>query len=374
MNLQYYNPTRMIAREGAVQASADALAALGTRCLVVTGHSSAKLSGALDDVTAVLDKAGIPWQVYDKIGQNPLISVCHQGGAAARAFGADFLIGIGGGSPLDAAKAVAVYAANPELDAAGIYTGWQTPALPFALVGTTAGTGREVTPYAVLTVDESGQKRSVSGPDLFAAAALGDAKKYTATLSRDFTVSTALDALCHAVESHFSQRADPLSRGFSLPAMELLLPNLEALTTPDVLPDGQGREELYYASILAGLAITQTGTCFCHTMGYVLSEEYGVPHGVACAVFLGEYLAVCEREVEPQVFGDFMDFLGTSMDEITDLVARLVKTELPVLDDGRIEELLDRWHGVSNMRNTPGRFDRDRQREVAKRILQGGSQ
>lgn len=373
MKLQHDMPTRVMAYPGAVADNGPALAALGTRCLIVTGHSSARLSGALGDVTAALDAAGVPWQLYDQIGQNPLLSQCHGGGAAARAFGADFLIGIGGGSPLDAVKAVAVYAANPQLEAEQVYGGWPHRALPFALVGTTSGTGSEVTPYAVLTSDATGKKKSISGRDLYGVLALGDGGRYTASLPRDFTVSTALDALSHSLESYFIKKADPLSRSFCLGALQLLLPQLRALVPPGALPDTQGREELYQASLLAGMAINRTGTGFCHPMGYVLTEEYGVPHGVACAVFLGEYLRWSKAQ-EPRLFDRLMTDLGTTGEELAGLIAALTPAPLPVLEDQKIQELLDHWTSANNMKQSPGTFDRDRQREVARRVLQGRKQ
>ena len=212
MDFSFYMPARMLVGDGVVAQNAPLLAGLGTRCLLVTGKNSARISGALEDVTAALDSQGIPWQVFDGIGQNPLLSACHAAGRAAREFGADFLIGIGGGSPLDGAKAAAVYAANPELAPREIYGGHSVPALPFALVGTTAGTGSEVTRVSVLSDDETGRKRSISTPDLYARLSFGDPRRYTASLSRRFTISTALDAVAHAVESYFAKTADPITR------------------------------------------------------------------------------------------------------------------------------------------------------------------
>ena len=141
MDFSFCMPAKVLVGSGIVGQNAALLGSLGSRCLLVTGKNSARLSGALDDVTAALDSQDIPWSVFDGIGQNPLLSSCHAAGQAAREFGADFLVGIGGGSPLDAAKAAAVYAANPELSPRDIYGGHKNPALPFALVGTTSGTG-----------------------------------------------------------------------------------------------------------------------------------------------------------------------------------------------------------------------------------------
>ena len=98
MNFSFFMPAQLLVGDNIVEENSALLAGLGTRCLLVTGKSSAKKSGALDDVTAALDSHGIPWQVFDGVGQNPLLSACHAAGAAAREFGADFLIGIGGRS------------------------------------------------------------------------------------------------------------------------------------------------------------------------------------------------------------------------------------------------------------------------------------
>ena len=105
-------PVRLYAGEGCVRRDGAAMKALGSRCLLVTGPTSAKKSGALEDVTAVLEEQGIAWALFDQVRQNPLLSACKEAGSQARAFGAQFIVGIGGGSPLDAAKAVAVFAAN----------------------------------------------------------------------------------------------------------------------------------------------------------------------------------------------------------------------------------------------------------------------
>jgi len=104
MDFGFYMPARVLVGDGVVRENAALLGQLGSRCLLVTGKNSARLSGALDDVAAALDHQGIPWQVFDGIGQNPLLSSCHAAGLAAREFGADFLVGIGGGGPPGAPK------------------------------------------------------------------------------------------------------------------------------------------------------------------------------------------------------------------------------------------------------------------------------
>lgn len=370
MDFQFYMPTRMLTGEGIVEKHGADLAALGSRCLIVIGKTSAKITGALDDVTAALDEHDIPWQLFDGVGENPLLSVCHAAGAAARDFSADFLIGIGGGSPLDAAKAAAVYAANPELAPPEIYGGWKNPALPFALVGTTAGTGSEVTRVSVLTHDETGRKRSVSGPDLYARISLGDPRKYTATLPRRYTVSTALDAVSHAVESYFASTADPISRACSAEALLLLLPALRAIEEPEALPDGDDRERLYLGSIYAGLAFNGTGLCFPHAMGYLLSEEYGVPHGMACAVFLPSFIEQAVRE-KAQLSSRLLARLGLRKQELCSFIAEFtIGIELPKFSDEELKNLLPRWETSPNIGRTPGDFGPEKQLSVLRKLFQ----
>ncbi len=370
MDFGFYMPARVLVGDGVVRENAALLGQLGSRCLLVTGKNSARLSGALDDVAAALDHQGIPWQVFDGIGQNPLLSSCHAAGLAAREFGADFLVGIGGGSPLDAAKAAAVYAANPELAPREIYSGHQKPALPLALVGTTSVTGSEVTKVSVLTDDKTGRKKGVATPDLYARVSFGDPKRYTATLSRRFTISTALDAVAHAVESYFAKTAGPIDRACAVEALLLLIPALRAIQEPDTLPDGEGRQKLYLGSIYAGLAFNGPGLCFPHAMGYLLSEQYGVPHGEACGVFLPQFIETATRE-EAQLSSRLFARLGVRKQELCAFIAGFTAgLSLPRFTGEELEALLPRWDSSPNMDRTPGEFNREKRLAVLKKIFQ----
>ena len=163
MNMNWYMPARLITGLGCVKDSANEIVKLGKSCLIVTGRHSAKACGALDDVETVLENAGIFREVYDGIGQNPRLTDCMEAAGQACRMGADFIIGIGGGSPLDAAKCIAVLAANPGMTQETLYSlQWAKRPLPVMAVGTTAGTGSEVTKVAVITTpDGPGVGRSV---------------------------------------------------------------------------------------------------------------------------------------------------------------------------------------------------------------------
>ncbi|MGN1116339.1 MAG: iron-containing alcohol dehydrogenase, partial [Candidatus Ornithomonoglobus sp.] len=175
----FHMPTKITVGTNAVKENTADLI-LGTRAMIVTGKSSGKKSGALDDVTDALTQNNIPYLIYDKIENNPTIESTAEGGAAARGFGADFLIGIGGGSPLDAAKAIAVYAVNEPKDGSDfelydIFNGsYKNKPLPMAGIPTTAGTGSEATPYSILTLHRDKNKKSFSSPDVFYKTAFID--------------------------------------------------------------------------------------------------------------------------------------------------------------------------------------------------------
>ncbi len=321
-------PVRVISGAGAVKKNEGVFASFGKRCLIVTGGASAQKCGALGDCTAALARQGIAYTVYSGIEPNPKTASCHEAGAAARAFGAQFIIGVGGGSPMDAAKAVAIYAANPDMSENDIYSrAVPAKALPVLLIGTTAGTGSEVTGVSVLTRTDTGKKKSISGPDCYAAVSFCD-YNYTVSMPYGATLSTALDAFSHAAESYLSASANSLSVLYAEKAMLLLRPFLLSLGH-EALPDIRQREAYYAASLYAGLAINVTGTCFPHTVGYYLTENYGVPHGLACIAFLPALLRRA-KEYCPERLGAMEKLLDMPADTLCALLAKGVRFDISV--------------------------------------------
>lgn len=360
MDFNFHMPVQVISGEHAVRDHAAVLHPLGKRCVIVTGGNSAQKSGALDDVIAALEQEGISHQVFSEIGANPLVSTCDRAGAMAREFGADFLIGIGGGSPMDAAKAAAIFAANPKLSGEEIYD--YTPEkgnapLPVVLVGTTAGTGSEVSAVSVLTRDSDGRKKSISGPWCFARVAFAD-PRYTYTLPYDVTVSTALDALCHTVEGMLNPNIGDVIRPFGRRALELIGPALVRMNEERTLPDAAERERLYYGSLYAGVVLAACGSAFPHPMGYVLTENYGIPHGRACAVFLPALVKYAKRSA-PEVVREILGTLGMTFTKFKTMVDTLAAVELH-MDTKEAHRYAARWVGLKNFKNVPGGYDERR--------------
>ncbi len=360
----FYMPVNCITGTGCVGKSIDVFARYGKRCLIVTGKSSAKLSGALDDAVSALEAARIEYAVFDGIGANPLISACHAAGEAARECGADFILGIGGGSVLDASKAIAIYAADPTLSAQDIYKReYNGEPLPVLLIGTTAGTGSEVTAVAVLTNDKTGMKKSISGTDCYAAAAFCD-YKYTATVPRGESVSTALDAFAHAVEGFFTDKCNDVVELYAEKCIPLIYGGLKELVRNGDISDAL-RKRLYEGSIYAGLVINTCGTAFPHPLGYILTENYGVPHGVACAAFFGAFIDRCVR-FAPEKAEKFVA-MTEDIAKVKDTVAALVCLNGIKISEEEAEKYALRWQDSipKNFTASPGGLTQ----EEAARVL-----
>jgi len=305
MNIDFYMPVKIFSGEGCVSANQN-LFDIGKKALIVTDAESAVISGALEDVSSALDSLGIGFTVFNKIRENPLILTCFEGGTTARNICADFIIGIGGGSSMDAAKAIAAYASNPDIKPEEIFESGLKPSLPLILIPTTAGTGSEVTPYSILTIPAAETKRSFSVPELFPKIAFLD-RRYTERLPVSITRDTAVDALSHLVEGYLSRRAIGTSDIFAERGIRLWAQCITALREGEFSPED--RDRLLVASTLGGITISHTGTTFVHSLGYSLTYYHDIPHGRANGMLMGEYLRYTQ-EYAPQRVSNVLSWLG----------------------------------------------------------------
>ena len=355
MNLNSFMPVKLVTGAACVRASAKELAKLGRTCLIVTGKNAAKASGALQDVTDTLDLNGQSWVLFDEIGQNPKLTDCMAAAEKAIAAGADFIMGIGGGSALDAAKCIAVLTANPGLTQAQLYAfDWANAPLKIAAVGTTAGTGSEVTKVSVITTPD-GRKKSFHHEAIYPALSLGD-PNYTMSVPPMVTRATAVDVLAHCAESFFSRSANHISRCYAVEGIRLLLPVFRAMAENGCGNlDYDAREKLYCASIYGGLAINVTGTCFPHTMGYLLTESFGIPHGTACAVFQKAFFEY-NKAVVPELAEQYLESIGCSEAEYFQLIEQLTPPCEITMSEALITESHSRWVGNGSMAKCQGVF------------------
>ena len=303
--MQFYNPTKTFIETKCVKNHKNDICKIGTRAFIVTGKSSQK-NGSLQDICDVLDQASIPYTVFNDVEENPSTETVYKAAKLGIAFCADFVIGIGGGSPLDAAKAIAMMIKNPDKDEDVFYNKKEDLAfLPVITIPTTCGTGAEVTPNAVLTYHSQKKKGSMpyrSFPEL----ALIDGK-YISDAPRQLIINTSIDALAHAIESYLNTNSSSFNRMFSKYALESWkqckeIINKETRTEEDNL-------HLMLTSTIAGMAISHTGTSLPHFFGYDLTYAGYASHGHACGLFLPSYLRTYEKH-NPETVQDIMTLIG----------------------------------------------------------------
>lgn len=241
--------------------------------------------GFKERIANTCGKNGVKATIFDKqVEAEPRLEVADEGAKAARKGKCDIVVGIGGGSAMDVAKAIAVLAANN--GSAVDYLGLNKvpgPGLPTIMVPTTAGTGSEVTFTAVFVRQDLKKKEGMNSPYLYPDLALLD-PVLTLTLPPVSTASTGIDALCHAIESFTSVNASPMSEMFSLDAIQLISENLRTC-----VHDGgnlEAREKVLLGSLYAGLGLANAGVGAVHSLSYPLGGKYGVSHGLANTVML----------------------------------------------------------------------------------------
>lgn len=346
MTNMFFNPVKVYS--GKKIAAEFDYSGFGKRALIVCGEKSARLCGAFDDVKGALIRQGIPMTVFDKVEQNPTVETCHAAGKLAREEKASFVIAIGGGSPLDAAKAAAYFAANPHLTPETLYDGeCKADPLPVIAIPTTAGTGSEVTQYSVLTYHRIQNKKTLKTEKIFPKVALLD-PSYTVTLPQHITNATAVDALSHAVEGYFAKAATVVSDALAEKAMLYVGRGLRALAEGRL--DETLRERLLYGSMLAGMVISITGTSFVHSFGYPLTYFENMSHGEANAYFLPDFVEFASRVNEDKVMRAYRLCGVKNAEEFRALIERAVPCDRKFERERAMKYMRVGYEGGSTMR------------------------
>lgn len=288
MSWQAYFPTRVLFGRGIIKEQGDLMHTLGSRALIVTGKGDSVIrNGSLQDVCSTLEKASISWDLFNEVEPNPTFETVRRGAAFANERKADFIIGIGGGSPMDAAKGIAITNLHQFSDEDLVNLNYGD-VLPIVMVPTTAGTGSEVTAASILTSHKDQTKKNIGSAKLIPQIALLDST-YTNTLPWQITADTAVDAYSHAIESYLSVKNNAISSLFSMQAMKILGRALRVIARKEELGP-ENRDSLLYASYLAGVAISLTGTSIPHAIGYSLTYYLGIPHGRANGIIMPAWL------------------------------------------------------------------------------------
>ena len=235
-------------------------------------------------VTDLLDAAGIDYEIYDGIKPNPTIENVTAGVDACKAAGADVIVAVGGGSPIDTSKAIATIITNPEFADVRSLEGLaptKNPCLPIIAVTTTSGTAAEVTINYVITDVEKNRKFVCVDPHDIPIVAIVD-PDMSASMPTGLCAVTGMDALVHAVEGYITKGAWELTDMLHLKAIEIIGRSLRSA----VAGDYAGREAMSLGQYIAGMGFSNVGLGIVHSMAHPLSAVYDIPHGKACAMLL----------------------------------------------------------------------------------------
>lgn len=287
----YYNPTKIHFGRGEIEhLPLECPPDAAERIMIVSDPDSARLSGALDAACELLSDRDLI--VFDQVMENPTYEIIDEGAELARAQSVELILGIGGGSAMDAAKGIALasqqnkpirtYVEGRELD--------ELP-LPIICIPTTAGTGSEVTPFAVFSDVKKKIKVGFESDHIYPTLAIVD-PRFCETLPEKFVVSTGLDALTHAVEALLSTYPNPVADALALEALVHAITHLPAAMNKA----SSAIEEMGYAALLAGLAISQKSTILLHLMAYPLTTHHHLQHGLANALLLPSFLEFIKKE------------------------------------------------------------------------------
>lgn len=282
-------PAKILTGEQALAEAAPFFRQMGARALVVTGRHTVT-TPFFAELAAILKENGLTYTIYSDITGEPTISMVEEGVRAYRRADCDFLIGIGGGSPLDAAKAIAAMLTNPGRLSDYLGREITNPTPPIAAIPTTAGTGSEATRFTIITDEATDTKMLLKGDVLLPSLAVVDYRT-SVTMPPALTAATGLDALTHAVEAYTSRRATPLTDTLAVSAVRRILTALPAAYRNPA--DTDARRELSLAALEAGICINNSSVTIVHGMSRPIGALFHVPHGLSNAMLL----PVCLRGV-----------------------------------------------------------------------------
>lgn len=288
------------------------------KVLVTTGKDLIKF-GVATKVTALLDEAGVDYEIFDDLKPNPTIKNVQDGVEACKKANADCIVAIGGGSTIDTSKAIAIIMTNPEFADVRSLEGvadTKNKCLPIIAVTTTSGTAAEVTINYVITDEEKRRKFVCADPHDIPIVAIVD-PDLSMGMPKGLCASTGMDALVHAVEGFITKGAWEMTDMLHLKAIEIIGRSLRDA----VAGDPKGREAMALGQYIAGMGFSNVGLGIVHSMAHGLSALYDTPHGVACAIILPTGL-----EYNKTVAGERYRAVGkamgvTGIDEMNDVEA-----------------------------------------------------
>ena len=323
---------RIVSGFGSLENLGDEIKRLkGTKVFIVT-DPGIKSAGLVDLLVGVLDRAKINYRFFTEVEPDPKIEVVSASLAAAKNFGPDLIIGLGGGSSLDISKVTSVMMTNA--GPIGKYFGMELvpePGIPLILVPTTAGTGSEMTSICVLSDTANKVKKGIVSEHMFARTALLD-PQLTLGLPPHITATTGMDALVHAIESYTGIRATLLTDTLNLQAICLIATNLRKAYAQG--ENREARENMLSASCLAGMAFSNTQNGLDHALALAIGGKFHLPHGLLTA-FILPWVMEYNLLANPEKFIQIARAFGENVDGLPEILgARLsVRAIKSLLDD-----------------------------------------
>ncbi len=275
---------KIVTGRGAFGELASLVGTFGRSALLVTGRSAMRQAGVTDRAVGALSEAGCRVAVYEDVPPEPTLAAVDTGREVCRRDRAEVVVGIGGGSVLDVAKAIGGLARS-ERETAAFFAGEPVPerGVPVIAVPTTAGTGAEVTRNSVLSDPSGPAKQSIRGDALMPAVAIVD-PELTVSMPQGVTARSGMDALTQAIESYWSIHATPITESLAIRAIELINRHLPAAY--DRGDDLDAREGMAYGSLIAGMAFANSRLGAVHGLAHPLGIRYHIAHGEVCAILL----------------------------------------------------------------------------------------
>jgi alcohol dehydrogenase class IV len=376
MKFNYNLPVNLIFGRGRVEELGIEVAKYGKKALIVTGKNSTKKTGLLDKAMSLLKEADVEVIIFDKVEQNPLTTTAYAGADIAKESKCDVIIGLGGGSIMDAAKAIAFITLN-EGDVSDYIFGRKSSdkALPIVLVPTTCGTGSEGNGFAVLTNPENNDKKSLRCNAIVAKASIIDPDLMT-TMPKHILASVGFDALCHNMEAYLSKNTQPLTMMMALQGIELIGKSL--VKAYNNLEDMEAFEAVTWASTLGGMVINTAGVTAPHGMEHPASGLRDIVHGRGLAALTP---VIYEESISsaPEKFAMISKLLGG--EDETDCVKTIKKLlkdinlETTLSEEGIKEEDID-WMAENclkvsavSMNIHPAEFDIDDIKRIYRKAL-----
>lgn len=347
MHYDFFSPQQIHFGWGRFEEAGQLAASLGTRGLIISGSRSLEANGVIEELKQFLSRANISSEFIHTITNEPEVAdvdqvtklLCQMGIRAG-----DFLIGIGGGSGIDLAKACAAMVTNQESDTVldyleGVGRGLkltQAP-LPLLAIPTTAGTGSEATKNAVISCYSPAFKKSLRADQMIPNLVLCD-PKLACSVPPDVTARTGMDAITQLLESYISCRAQPIPQALCLQGLKLALPAIaEAVEEPT---SRTGRENMAHASLLSGIALANSGLGMAHGVAPALGIHCRIPHGLACAIML------------PATLKTNLSVRQKEYAEIT----RFINPELSLSESEAAQHLVDQIQSLNDRLKIPRRL------------------